>query len=497
MIIDEAHRSVYQKYGAIFRYFDSLLVGLTATPREEVDRNTYGLFDLEPGMPTDAYELETAVADGFLVPPRVQQVDLKFPRQGIDYDSLSDEEKEQWESLDWGDDVDENGLPDRVNASAINSWLFNKDTVDKVLQHLMEHGHKVEGGDRLAKTIIFARNHEHAKFIEERFNHHYPHYRGHFARIIDHYAKYPQSLLDDFSQKDKAPHIAISVDMLDTGIDIPEVANLVFFKPVYSKIKFWQMIGRGTRLCPGSVRSGRRQAGLPRLRLLLQLRLLQGESRRYRGQWRRPARHAALPLPCAAAGPCSGDAGARPGYRARGVTDRPTPWGSGGDEPGELHRADAPGGSGALPGCVKRGSNSAMPTVRRCSVRSRGCRARSRRTTSSHGCSISRLCVCSSPWRRATPAVFEKHRQRVVEIAMLLEEKTTIPAVKAQLAYLAAVQESGFWEGIDLNGLEELRLRLRGLVPFLDKKKRKIVYTDFQDEVMGVRTEEARSPCRR
>ena len=114
----------------------------------------------------------------------------------------------------------------------------------------MEHGHKVERGDRLAKTILFARNHDHAKFIEERFNHHYPQHKGHFARIIDHYAKYPQSLLDDFSQKDKAPHLAISVDMLDTGIDIPEVSNLVFFKPVYSKIKFWQMMGRGTRLCP-------------------------------------------------------------------------------------------------------------------------------------------------------------------------------------------------------------------------------------------------------
>ena len=157
VIIDEAHRSVYQKYGAIFRYFDSLLVGLTATPRDQVDRNTYRLFDLEPGVPTDAYELETAVADGFLVPPRGQQVDLKFPREGIDYDSLSDEEKEQWESLPWGDDVDPGDVPDRVDAAAVNSWLFNEDTVDKVLQHLMENGHRVAGGDRLAKTIIFAR----------------------------------------------------------------------------------------------------------------------------------------------------------------------------------------------------------------------------------------------------------------------------------------------------------------------------------------------------
>ena len=129
-------------------------------------------------MPTDAYELQTAVDDGFLVPPRVQQVDLKYPRDGIKYDELSDDEKEQWENLDWGDNVDEYGLPTQVNATAINNWLFNKDTADKVLQHLMEHGHKVDGGDRLAKTIIFARNHEHAVFIEKQFNHHLPPLQG-------------------------------------------------------------------------------------------------------------------------------------------------------------------------------------------------------------------------------------------------------------------------------------------------------------------------------
>ncbi len=319
VIIDEAHRSVYQKYGAIFRYFDSLLVGLTATPREQVDRNTYDLFDLEPGVPTDAYELETAVADGFLVPPRVQQVDLKFPREGIDYDSLSDEEKEQWESLDWGDDVEPDAFPDRVNAAAINSWLFNKDTVDKVLQHLMEHGHKVEGGDRLAKTIIFARNHEHAKFIEERFNHHYPHHAGHFARIIDNYAKYPQSLLDDFSQKDKAPHIAISVDMLDTGIDVPEVANLVFFKPVYSKIKFWQMIGRGTRLCPDLFGPDDDKQDFRVFDFCFNFDFFRENPEGIEASGSRPAGHPAVPRPRAAAWPCAGDARTGPGRRARGT----------------------------------------------------------------------------------------------------------------------------------------------------------------------------------
>ena len=194
-----------------------------------------------------AYELDTAVKDGYLVPLRVEEVDMRFPRDGIDYNQLSDEEKEQWESLDWGDDAED--PPEKVNASSINKWLFNTDTVDKVLKHVMEYGHKVDGGDRLAKTIIFARNNDHAVFIRERFDHHFPKYAGKFARVISYKESYAESLIEDFEKAESDPHIAISVDMLDTGIDVPPVANLVFFKPVYSKIKFWQMIGRGTRPC--------------------------------------------------------------------------------------------------------------------------------------------------------------------------------------------------------------------------------------------------------
>ena len=247
VIIDEAHRSVFQKYRAIFDYFDSLLVGLTATPKDEVDRNTYGLFDLENGVPTDAYSLEEAVRDGFLVPPKAVSVPLKFQREGIKYDELSEEDKDQWDALEWDED---GSVPDRVEAEAVNKWLFNKDTVDKVLEHLMTRGLTVAGGDRLGKTIIFAKNQAHADFIAERFNANYPHYKGEFARVITFKTEYAQSLIDNFSNKDKAPHIAISVDMLDTGIDVPEVVNLVFFKLVRSKTKFWQMVGRGTRLCP-------------------------------------------------------------------------------------------------------------------------------------------------------------------------------------------------------------------------------------------------------
>lgn len=247
VIIDEAHRSVFQKYRAIFDYFDSLLVGLTATPKDEVDRNTYSLFDLENGVPTDAYPLEEAVSDKFLVPLKAVSVPLKFQREGIKYDDLSEDEKDQWDALDWGD---EDGAPDRVEAEAVNKWLFNKDTVDKVLAHVMTRGLKVAGGDRMGKTIIFAKNIAHADFIADRFNINYPHYRGEFARVITFNTEYAQSLIDSFSNKEKSPHIAVSVDMLDTGIDVPEVVNLVFFKLVRSKTKFWQMVGRGTRLCP-------------------------------------------------------------------------------------------------------------------------------------------------------------------------------------------------------------------------------------------------------
>nr|WP_319516434.1 DEAD/DEAH box helicase family protein [uncultured Cohaesibacter sp.] len=247
VVIDEAHRSVYRKYRAIFEYFDCLLVGLTATPRDEIDRDTYSLFELERGVPTDAYDLDDAVNDGYLVPPRSISVPLKFQRDGITYDNLSDEEKDEWDNLEWNE---EGVIPDRVEANEVNKWLFNKDTVDKVLKHLMEQGIKVQGGDRLGKTIIFAKNNKHAKFIVERFDANYPHMAGHFARQIDYSVTYAQSLIDDFSEKDKQPHIAVSVDMLDTGIDVPEVVNLVFFKIVRSRTKFWQMVGRGTRLCP-------------------------------------------------------------------------------------------------------------------------------------------------------------------------------------------------------------------------------------------------------
>ena len=246
VICDEAHRSIYNKYRDIFTYFDAPLVGLTATPKDEIEKNTYEIFELENGVPTYGYELAQAVKDGYLIDFMSVETRLKFIEQGIVYDELSDEDKEAYENTF----ENENGeLPESIASSALNEWIFNEDTIREVLHVLMENGLKIDYGEKLGKTIIFAKNHTHAEKIYEVFNKEYPHLPG-FAKVIDNYMTYAQSAIDEFSDPKKLPQIAISVDMLDTGIDVPEVLNLVFFKKVMSKAKFWQMIGRGTRLCP-------------------------------------------------------------------------------------------------------------------------------------------------------------------------------------------------------------------------------------------------------
>ncbi|KJS16490.1 MAG: DEAD/DEAH box helicase [Peptococcaceae bacterium BRH_c4b] len=247
IVVDEAHRSIFKKYRVIFEYFDGVLVGLTATPKTEVDRNTYDFFEMEKGVPTYAYAYETAVEeDHVLVPYHNIEVKTKFLEQGITYDELSEEDKARYEE----DFTDEDGaMPDFIPSPALNEYIFNQATVDMVLEDLMTKGIKVAGGDRLGKTIIFAQNKKHAQYIIERFDKLYPQYHGSFAKRVICDDNYAQTIIDDFKVAEKEPHIAVSVDMLDTGIDVPELVNLVFFKRVRSKTKFWQMIGRGTRLC--------------------------------------------------------------------------------------------------------------------------------------------------------------------------------------------------------------------------------------------------------
>ena len=249
VVCDEAHRSIYNKYRDIFVWFDAPLVGLTATPKDEIDRNTYAEFGLEDGVPTFAYELAQAVRDGFLVDFVSVETTLKFLRDGIVYDELPEEEKRLYEETFRDGSGD---LPPSLAASALNEWVFNEDTIRQVLRILMENGLKVDYGTRLGKTVVFARNHAHAEKILEVFGREYPHLPG-YATVIDNFTSHAQDAIDEFSKGDGLPRIAISVDMLDTGIDIPEILNLVFFKKVLSKAKFWQMIGRGTRLCPGLI----------------------------------------------------------------------------------------------------------------------------------------------------------------------------------------------------------------------------------------------------
>ena len=243
IIVDESHRSIYKKYQAIFDYFDANLLGLTATPKNDIDKNTYRIFDLENDNPTFAYELDQAIEEGYLVHyGKPIDVGLKIVRDGLKYSELSEEEKEEFEET-----FDEE--KEEISSEEVNKTLFNKETVDLVIKTLMNNGLTVEGGDKLGKTIIFAVNQRHANFIVDRFNKLYPEYKGKFAQAVCHDIKFVDDVIDNFKDKVLYPQIAVSVDMLDTGIDVPEILNLVFFKKIRSKAKFWQMIGRGTRLC--------------------------------------------------------------------------------------------------------------------------------------------------------------------------------------------------------------------------------------------------------
>jgi type I restriction enzyme, R subunit len=497
VIIDEAHRSVFQKYRAIFEYFDSLLVGLTATPKNEVDRNTYSLFDLENGVPTDAYSLDEAVRDGFLVPPQAVSVPLKFQRQGIDYDDLSDEEKDQWDALEWSEDGD---VPDRVEAEAINKWLFNKDTVDKVLEHLMTRGLSVAGGDRLGKTILFAKNHAHADFIAERFNANYPHYKGEFARVIHNKVNYAQSLIDDFSIKEKAPHLAISVDMLDTGIDVPEVVNLVFFKVVRSKTKFWQMLGRGTRLCPDLFAPGQHKQFFYVFDYCQNL-----EYFRQNPECTEGAVGASLGKRLFLARlELISELGKNPAWKA---------------DSGEIHESNGGYGDPKNDAEVRRSlgellhSEVAAMNTDNFVVRPRrrfvekyakadvwlelSIESASEIAKEIAGLPSEQEPEGEEPKRfdllilnlqlarlRAGPA-FERLRDQVRAIVGLLEEKSSIPMVREQMALIEEVQTEDWWQDVTIPMLEIVRRRIRDLVKFIEKQRRKPIYTDFEDELGG------------
>lgn len=486
VIIDEAHRSVYRRYGAIFDYFDSLLVGLTATPKDEIDRDTYRLFELQRGVPTDSYSLDEAVADGFLVPPKAISVPLKFQRDGITYDDLSDDDKEAWDATDW----DEDGtVPARIEPAAVNKWLFNKDTVDKALEHLMTHGLKVADGDRLGKTIIFAKNRDHAEFIVSRFDANYPHLKGSFARAIDFKTEYVQSLIDDFSQPDKAPHIAVSVDMLDTGIDVPEVVNLVFFKIVRSKTKFWQMIGRGTRLCPHLFGPGKHKEFFQIFDFCQNLEFFNQN----------------LELPESG----SGESLSKRVFTSRveliGDIDQTYPDGNGSEDTKRTeHRNLREHTANQLleeVGAMSLDNFLVRPKrrlVEKYSLREAWTKLGLDERTEliEHLADLPSglvdddlvakqfdLLILRTQLSVLRHEPYEGHRAKITKIAGLLEELSNVPMVANELKFILEIQTDEYWQDVSAPMLETVRRKLRALVKLIEFKKRPIVYTDFEDEI--------------
>lgn len=480
IVIDEAHRSVYQKYRAIFEYFDSYLVGLTATPKDEIDHNTYGLFDLERGVPTDAYALDDAVSDGYLVPPKAVSVPLKFQREGIKYDDLSDDEKEEWDALEWNDD----GVPPtEVDPAALNKWLFNTDTVDKVLAHVMTRGQKVAGGDRLGKTIIFAKNNAHAEFIAERFNIAYPHYKGEFARVITYKTEYAQSLIDNFSNKDKLPHIAISVDMLDTGIDVPEVLNLVFFKAVRSKTKFWQMVGRGTRLCrnlfapdvhkeffyifdycqnleffsqnPDAVDGATAEPISTRLfKTRLQLiNVLAGRKEFGSDEEAQLGKETTNYLHTQVAAMNVHNFVVRPQRKLVEQYAKLDAWKTLTND----QLTDLADNVSGLPTELADEDEDAKR--------------------------FDLLMLRTQLSLLQADTNFASLRDRVMAIASALEDQQAIPAIKAQMLLIQAVAGEEWWQDVTVAMLESARKKLRALIKLIDKGERYVVFTDFEDEL--------------
>ncbi len=488
IIVDEAHRSIYKRYGEIFKYFDALMLGLTATPKNDIDKNTYEVFELENGVPTDCYEYKEAVEQGYLVPYESFDTSTKFLREGIKYSELSEQEKEEYEIKFYDDETD--SLPDIIDKNKLNKWLFNADTVDKILENLMVNGIKVHGGDKLGKTIIFATNQAHADFIAERFDKSYKQYNGKFARVITYKTEYAQNLIDEFSVKEKEPTIAISVDKLDTGIDVLEVVNLVFFKPVRSYTKFIQMIGRGTRLCPdlfgpgddkkkfyifdacgnfeyfetnppkagGSSMSLNEKLFLNRLELAEKIKddneILKIFSSKIKDNL----------------------------YNIVQTMDR--------DNFIIRHHLES----------VEKFSNrekwdnlddTDFLTIKNDIAKLPTTEEDDKELAKRFDLIIVNMQLALYSKSAKT---FNKYVDKIKTIANLLEEKSSIPMVRKHLELIEELQKDEYWKDITISELEEIRIKLRDLIDLLDYQKQKIVYTNFEDEIKPNKSTENKTP---
>lgn len=479
VIIDEAHRSVYQKFKTIFDYFDSYLIGLTATPRNEVDRNTYDLFELEDNVPTYYYEYEDAVKQGYLVDYSTFKGGTKFLQEGIKYDDLSEDEKEEYETLFYDEETDT--LPPWIDPAQLNKFLFNKDTVDIVLEQLVKNGIKVQGGDKLGKTIIFAKNQQHAEFIKDQFDKNYPNLGGQFARVVHNKVNYVQSLIDDFSIKEKEPTITISVDMLDTGIDVPEVVNLVFFKIVRSKTKFYQMIGRGTRLCKNlfgpeddkkefyifdfcnnfEFFAANPNGKEPKLQMPLSQKIF---VKRLELAQQLKDKDSTLTLlsnklkDMLHSEVKSMDVDnfiVRPHRKEIEIYSHRDAW----DNLSDLD----------IIKITKKISN--LP---------------SQGQLDNELAKRFDLLVLNMQFVLLENSKYiERYQVKMKEIADGLELKKSIPSVNAQLELILDMQTDAFWETITISELERVRIKLRDLIELMDTDDKKIVYSDFEDNFTG------------
>ena len=507
IVVDEAHRSVYKKYRYIFDYFDSLLLGLTATPKAEIDKNTFDIFEQPDGDPTFAYELDEAINDKFLVPPKDVNIDLGFVRKGIKYAELSDGEKEEWESKEQLEDKDE------VLPSEVNKFLFNTKTVDLALEVLMERGVKVAGGDRLGKTIIFAANNDHAEFIVDRIDANYPKFKGKFARVITYKEKYADTLIDEFKGEKKPADpnlplsIAVSVDMLDTGVDVPEVVNLMFFKVIKSKVKFIQMLGRGTRLCENLFGptddkepsandkklfkvfdccknfeyfemnpDGAKDNGVKSLsqalfekRLTLSQQLLDNESFGVYGAAYQ--RYLIETLHHRVLGMNLDNFMVRPKrlvvekYQKQEMSFHLT-----NEHLAELEKQVAILPTEALP--LEPDEKEEELALR-----------------------FDHMLLSMQLAFVEKTGISDFYRDKLNQIAAKLESKASVPAVGEQLEWIQYIQSDHFWTDLYYGetGLEELeatRRKLRLLMRFIEKESTEIVYTNFQDELLEVRENE-------
>lgn len=484
IVIDEAHRSVYQKYGVLFEWFDGLLLGLTATPVDDVARSTYRLFDLEPGVPTDNYPLDQAIAEGYLVGPENIVFDDGFHREGIRYDELSEEDQETWEGIDWdGIDEDESrpleDMPTEVEAPRVFRSLFNEDTADKALAELMTNGFTVAGGDRLGKTIVFAMNQKHAQFLKERFDAQYPHLGGDFAQVITSHSAYAQNLIDSFSQAEKTPHISISVDMLDTGIDVPEVLNLMLFKEIHSKTKFWQMIGRGTRLCPG-VFGDRDKDAFRVLDFCGNIEYFAQELAEQTGRLQIPLSQRLFAVRARLVSVID-HAGGDMEVRAEAVR-----WLTSfvGGIPTESFMARRHGDTIRTYRSSEAWASPLSPVTADDLATALGGLPTSAATDDEQAKKFD-LVVLARELAQLEGDDRQAARSRTIMegVAAALLEKQTIPQVAAAADLLLDVASEDWWEDVTLPMLERARRGMRMLVQFLDKRTRHIVVTDFEDDL--------------